>query len=186
MADNWVHGGPAGLIDAAYVWLPLEFGADEVALKKQTAWDLDDPFAPSPPCVPAAGMPLKLAPCGAAAGQRWELPSSGGAGPVKLAGKHTNKHTPLCATTGGARDGEPPLALGGCEQVFNATGGKLVEAGGARRCWDVAWCGGKVCDGEALGLYACNDVHPNQRLAPNAQSQLVSAVDGKCVSVCAE
>lgn len=45
MADNWVHGGPAGLVDAAYVWLPLHFGADGVTLKKQTAWDLDDPFA---------------------------------------------------------------------------------------------------------------------------------------------
>lgn len=25
MADNWVHGGPAGLIDASYIWLPMQF-----------------------------------------------------------------------------------------------------------------------------------------------------------------
>ena len=23
MADNWVHGGPRGLVDASYVWLPM-------------------------------------------------------------------------------------------------------------------------------------------------------------------
>jgi hypothetical protein len=25
MADNWVHGGPNGLIDASYIWLPIKF-----------------------------------------------------------------------------------------------------------------------------------------------------------------
>ena len=25
MADNWVHGGPKGLVDASYVWLPIRF-----------------------------------------------------------------------------------------------------------------------------------------------------------------
>jgi hypothetical protein len=24
MADNWVHGGPKGLVDASYVWLPIK------------------------------------------------------------------------------------------------------------------------------------------------------------------
>jgi len=44
MADNWVHGGPAGLIDASYIWLPLEFHEHSVVLKKSTEWDLDDPI----------------------------------------------------------------------------------------------------------------------------------------------
>lgn len=44
MGDNWKHGGPAGLIDAAYVWLPLRFDTHSVKLSKQTAWDLNDPF----------------------------------------------------------------------------------------------------------------------------------------------
>jgi len=45
MADNWVHGGPDGLIDASYVWLPLEFHSHSVTLRNTTVWDLDDPFA---------------------------------------------------------------------------------------------------------------------------------------------
>jgi len=44
MADNWVHGGPAGLIDASYAWLPLQFGEHEVTLERRETWDLDDPF----------------------------------------------------------------------------------------------------------------------------------------------
>ena len=47
MADNWIHGGPKGLIDASYVWLPFRFDdtAGTVSLSKQTAWDLEDPFS---------------------------------------------------------------------------------------------------------------------------------------------
>eukprot|EP00756_Hemistasia_phaeocysticola_P052772 Hpha_TRINITY_DN2805_c0_g1::TRINITY_DN2805_c0_g1_i1::g.171426::m.171426 len=44
MGDNWVHGGPNALIDAAYVWLPIRFGASEVTLEKQWRWDLNNPF----------------------------------------------------------------------------------------------------------------------------------------------
>ena len=32
LADNWVHGGPAGLIDASYVWLPLDIESDNMYL----------------------------------------------------------------------------------------------------------------------------------------------------------
>mmetsp|Transcript_6711 Transcript_6711/g.20136 ORF Transcript_6711/g.20136 Transcript_6711/m.20136 type:complete len:239 (-) Transcript_6711:385-1101(-) len=39
-----VHGGPAGLIDASYAWLPLQFGEHEVTLERRETWDLDDPF----------------------------------------------------------------------------------------------------------------------------------------------
>ena len=44
LADNWEHGGPNGLVDASYVWLPLKFGANDVTLSRSEAWDLDDPF----------------------------------------------------------------------------------------------------------------------------------------------
>jgi len=44
MADNWVHGGPAGLVDASYVWLPINFSPDGVHLDRLTAWDLQAPF----------------------------------------------------------------------------------------------------------------------------------------------
>ena len=39
-----VHGGPKGLIDAAYVWLPLHFGTHDVTLERREEWDLDKPF----------------------------------------------------------------------------------------------------------------------------------------------
>lgn len=44
MADNWIHGGPRGLIDASYVWLPIRFQDGGVFLDKLEAWDLQDPF----------------------------------------------------------------------------------------------------------------------------------------------
>ena len=47
LADNWIHGGPAGLTDAAYVWLPMKFTDDAVVFPKSSAWTMDDPFAPS-------------------------------------------------------------------------------------------------------------------------------------------
>lgn len=44
MGDNWVHGGPRGLIDASYVWLPIHFAADGVHLEHLASWDLQVPF----------------------------------------------------------------------------------------------------------------------------------------------
>ena len=32
MADNWIHGGPNGLIDASYIWLPMKFDSDVVTI----------------------------------------------------------------------------------------------------------------------------------------------------------
>ena len=44
LGDNWLHGGEAGLPDAAYVWLPLRFSRHGVTLSRQVAWSADDPF----------------------------------------------------------------------------------------------------------------------------------------------
>jgi len=44
MADNWIHAGPGELTDAAYIWLPVQFERDTVALKRLNEWDIDDPF----------------------------------------------------------------------------------------------------------------------------------------------
>eukprot|EP01063_Lacrimia_lanifica_P009890 TRINITY_DN1672_c1_g2_i1.p1 TRINITY_DN1672_c1_g2~~TRINITY_DN1672_c1_g2_i1.p1 ORF type:complete len:216 (+),score=80.86 TRINITY_DN1672_c1_g2_i1:439-1086(+) len=46
MADNWVHAGPDGLIDAGYIWLPFNFHDDgvTVSLEKRTGWDINNPF----------------------------------------------------------------------------------------------------------------------------------------------
>jgi hypothetical protein len=42
LADNWVHGGPAGLIDASYIWLPLKINANDMTL----TWVIHFIFAP--------------------------------------------------------------------------------------------------------------------------------------------
>jgi len=44
MADNWVHGPGDALVNASYVWLPLEFGGSAVVLEKLTNWSMADPF----------------------------------------------------------------------------------------------------------------------------------------------
>jgi len=44
MADNWLHGGRRGLVDASYVWLPIRFEGDGVYIDRAETWDLQDPF----------------------------------------------------------------------------------------------------------------------------------------------
>jgi hypothetical protein len=51
MADDWVHcpngdGTKGPLINACYIWLPIAFREDSVAIEWRPHWDLDDPFAP--------------------------------------------------------------------------------------------------------------------------------------------
>jgi hypothetical protein len=45
MGDNWVHGPGDVLINASYVWLPMEFGDDAVQIEKLQNWSMTDPFA---------------------------------------------------------------------------------------------------------------------------------------------
>lgn len=98
MSDNWVHGGPNGLIDASYVWLPIQFEENDVVLKPLTSWDLEDPFAPPPPPppspppppCPSAGNMLRLQPCNASSpGMQWSLEPT--------TGKLTLRGSGLCA-----------------------------------------------------------------------------------------
>ena len=43
LSDNWIRDG--GLINAGYIWLPFWFHEDgSVRLKKQVAWDIENPF----------------------------------------------------------------------------------------------------------------------------------------------
>ncbi|CAK0848708.1 unnamed protein product [Prorocentrum cordatum] len=44
MADNWIHAGLGGLMDASYVWLPISFEGDEVFIDRLEAWDMEDPW----------------------------------------------------------------------------------------------------------------------------------------------
>mmetsp|Transcript_20824 Transcript_20824/g.37959 ORF Transcript_20824/g.37959 Transcript_20824/m.37959 type:complete len:393 (-) Transcript_20824:20-1198(-) len=44
MADNWIHAGYQGLVDAAYVWLPLRFDSGgQAVLSRLLTWDLQHP-----------------------------------------------------------------------------------------------------------------------------------------------
>lgn len=52
MGDNWVHcpnedGSEGPLINACYIWLPIQFNENTVTMTYNGAWDLDDPFAQS-------------------------------------------------------------------------------------------------------------------------------------------
>lgn len=173
MADNWVHGGPDGLIDASYVWLPFQFKTNSVILKKQTVWDLENPF---PVCVPKAGDGLSLQLCDSDnIGQQWILPNTK-TGPVKLNG------TDLCVSYISPGSNLTPLILGDCNQNFTFGDEKIVDSI-TGRCWDVKWCGNQVCHPEVLELYDCNGEHPNQ-IFSLSQEQLISKIDGKCISVC--
>ena len=48
LADNWIHAGPDGLIDAGYVWLPMWYEGDAINLYKQANWSMADPFNSHP------------------------------------------------------------------------------------------------------------------------------------------
>jgi len=44
IADNWMHAGQAGLIDASYVWLPIHFdGKSEARIDQIESWRLEQP-----------------------------------------------------------------------------------------------------------------------------------------------
>lgn len=107
MADNWVHGGPAGLVDASYVWLPFQFNEHSVTLSPDWRWSLETPFAPLPPAptppppscnVPAAGNQVHLTPCATtpAAANKWQAFTGNGKQQIQL------QNTNLCmGATGG-------------------------------------------------------------------------------------
>lgn len=49
MGDDWIHcpnedGSEGPLINACYIWLPIEFHKNSVTMEWRSAWDLDDPF----------------------------------------------------------------------------------------------------------------------------------------------
>merc|ERR1711957_994278 len=53
MADDWIHcpnedGTEGPLINACYIWLPIEFKEDSVSISWSKEWDLENPFAASP------------------------------------------------------------------------------------------------------------------------------------------
>eukprot|EP00041_Stephanoeca_diplocostata_P015426 m.294371 g.294371 ORF g.294371 m.294371 type:complete len:487 (+) comp20032_c0_seq2:54-1514(+) len=186
MADNWVHGGPNGLIDASYIWLPIKFEPTDVVIPYLTQWDTQDPFAPAPPpppCPVSSGSRLQLTPCATPtnhAAVTWHARN----GSLAL----TAGATKLCAAAG-QNDG---LVLAPCasnaQQAVTFAPGNTVHLEGL--CFDVTWCGTKVCDGDFVALYKCGSPHPNQKFSFNATSGLlksfVSGNNGQamCVAAC--
>lgn len=187
MADNWVHGGPGGLLDASYIWLPIDLRhADHISIPKLDRWTMDDPFA-----CPVAGQSVFLRPCnngnggtdhtGGLSDQRWILLET-----------PTNTHIAL--------EGAPAYCLqlssglivvGKCANVsaqmwsFSLNSNQIISRDGGQ-CMDVTMCGNHVCEGEPLAVYACGDANKaNQQFTYDATSKrLVAVLDGHCLAAC--
>lgn len=198
MADNWVHGGPAGLIDASYVWLPIRFNEGNITIPKLWKWDFNNPDGPVPPAPPPPPPPLVPGSCrpgppgrgGAIAltkcvagseGQAWSLAD----GTLRL------RAATLCVDS---VVGSGSLVAANCsatDHVLNFkltqhTNGQLVERKSGH-CLDIGWCGTRVCAGEKAGLYSCNTQHKNQQFSYSTESgQLSAEFDGHCLTACAE
>ena len=78
LACMQVHGGPNGLIDASYIWLPLRFGTHSITLEWQYAWDPLHPFADPPASVclpPSNGSTIQFGNCSENADfTQWVIP----------------------------------------------------------------------------------------------------------------
>jgi hypothetical protein len=201
MSDNWVHGGPAGLVDASYVWLPIKFNDHNITIPKYWKWDFDNPWGPIPPappppapplipgsCVaaaPARGGAIALAACGApnvSTGQGWVVQ------PQKSETLQL-RATKLCIDKVASSPGT--LALGDCEQldtplqfVFDPASGRLVDQE-SKMCVDITYCGTQVCPAATVGLYTCNTAHQNQEFSLDQSSgHLVAKINGHCLTGC--
>lgn len=194
LADNWVHGGPAGLIDASYVWLPINITADSMSLHWVTEWDPDRPFAPPPPppppppCQQSLYARLSLQPC-ARATLSWSLSTTS---PAPFALKSPGG---FCAGPHGtdAYTSMPALALLPCsgdaalQFEYHASSQSIVHAADGL-CVDATFCSSELCPGNYLALYACGSPHGNQQFAYNMSTGLlVSLMDASlCLSACTD
>jgi len=141
MADNWVHGGPKGLIDASYVWLPIRFGANEVTLSKSYTWDTEEPFAPPPPTPP----PPPPTPCHVQGpGQRMRLSSCAKTTPEAMYWSLDGGRLQIGGYCAGSTGGEKQLLLVSCSggSAVNVTFTSSGEAEvGQNTCFDATWYG---------------------------------------------
>ncbi len=201
MADNWVHGGPRGLVDASYVWLPIKFNDDNITIPKYWKWNFDDPWGPIPPAppppppplvpgscvaaVPARGGAIALAVCGApnvSSGQAWMVQPQ----VSEMLQLRTGK---LCVDKVTSTPGT--LALGECDKLdtplqftFDPASGRLIEKE-SKMCMDITYCGTQVCPAAKVGLYSCNSAHQNQEFALDKSSgHLVAKINGQCLTGC--
>jgi len=192
MGDNWVHcpnedGTEGPLINACYIWLPINFHEKSVTMEYNGAWDLEDPFAPAPPpgvsCeaaeAPGDTLHVALAPCQqGVASQAWQFNGS-----ASRAGSISTGN--FCMDAAGGNVLLKPCS-GADDQAFTASGQQLKRASDGR-CLDVTWCGSKVCNGMRLETYSCNTVHPNQLFVyDKANGWLTSKASGEelCVTAC--
>ena len=162
MADNWVHGGPSGLVDASYVWLPFKFNEDNITLSPDWRWSLDDPFAPVPPAPPApppscnlptaSGSQLYITPCATTPANvnKWQVYSNNGTKQqIQL------QNTSLCI--GIANAGHGAATLYNCNDPRSSSkavvqGGSIIVDG---KCLDVQWCGTAPCAGDSVVGWKC-------------------------------
>ena len=196
-----VHGGPKGLVDASYVWLPIRFHERSITIPKLWKWDYMNPDGPTPPappppapplvpgsCVSAApgrGGALALAVCGApnvSTGQAWVVQGA-------QAEKLQLRTAKLCVDQVASQRAR--LVLGDCEAPdtplqfsYSAETGRLVEKTSGK-CMDITYCGTQVCADATVGLYTCNSVHQNQEFDWDAgRGHLVARINKQCLTGC--
>ena len=177
-----------GLIDASYVWLPLNFGANDITMSKTYSWDTEDPFAPPPPTPP----PPPPTPCHVeGAGQRLRLSSCARTTPAAMKWSLSGGKLGIGGYCAGST-GSEQLALVECNAStvidLSFSDGKAVV--GKDMCFDATWCGAKICDGKFVELYKCGaSTANNEGFAFDAGTgAIASAVhngnDPLCLSVC--
>ncbi|EDQ89223.1 uncharacterized protein MONBRDRAFT_32422 [Monosiga brevicollis MX1] len=187
LADNWIYGGPNGLIDASYIWLPMVIGESSITIPWRDRWDPARPFDPVPCSGVSSNTSLAFSQCdeSAAAFQHWSFPQ--GTGPVQM-----THQSHLCLGQVGivSSDNKPQLGVVNCNasdptQQFTFDGHSLRAASG--ECVDVTYCGNEVCYGRYVELYDCSSPHDNQKFAFDTEHDLWTWEDAGaqwCATAC--
>jgi len=196
LGDNWVHGDPTGqLINASYIWLPMEFSDTNITIPWRWEWDPEDPFAPTPPppAPPACGLPtlqqrLHLRPCNSSdPSQAWSVNT------VNPSNISLRSYPKLCIDSYGQDPStqQPAVAVLSCDgssanQRFTYGSDQTLRRASDGRCLDVTFCGDTPCAGDPLELYSCGSPHENQNFVYDAGTGLLHIVfdNTLCVAAC--
>eukprot|EP00040_Diaphanoeca_grandis_P025989 m.144786 g.144786 ORF g.144786 m.144786 type:complete len:490 (-) comp30396_c0_seq1:203-1672(-) len=191
MADNWVHGGPGGLIDASYIWLPFVFDETSVHIPELWEWDVNNPFAPAPP-PPAPPQPV----CGYSVGQKLTLSPCATTPSNATKWAVENKQIRLSASQMclGATSSQSasPLVLVDCS---TATSDVSIDSGEIKLdglCVDAAWCSQSLCPGNVVELYKCgsetshNEHYTYDSTTMQLKSDVENAAGPLCISSCTQ
>ena len=152
------------------------------------SWDLEDPFAPVP-CDSLDSEPvLSLSRCDSTSlSQRWYVSSANKT--ISLQGNSSYCWSQSKSKTD-PNSGQPSLTLVPCSQdswlhfEFGPSDEIIHSNNGL--CVDLTFCGGSVCSGSFLELYACGTPHGNQQFTYDAVSGFITLAydETQCVTAC--